>query len=248
MGIGRFSGAALLAVVLAGMSSAAYAVPETIDFEDVTAGTTSNFNTVATGLGTYTVTITAGSATVDTAAGAAALCSLAGGSSGCSDSGSQALYVFDAGEVKIAPAAGFLLTLNSFKAAVAAVSVIVPNVLDVTSGTGILVTGQKNAAFGGGTVTTAPPISLAPPADEFFALQTLSGFTNLDWVTFTFDNSAAACTDFGCGIFPNFAIDDLSVSSDPAPTEVPEPGTLGLLGFGIAGMGWARRRMKRRAA
>ncbi|MCH8895261.1 MAG: PEP-CTERM sorting domain-containing protein [Proteobacteria bacterium] len=80
---------------------------------------------------------------------------------------------------------------------------------------------------GGGTISATFGI------DGTFDFYALTGFVDL--VSVTFSSVLLGSYNFG-----GFSIDNLNDS----PTTVPEPGTLALLGIGLFGMGWARRRKK----
>lgn len=95
----------------------------------------------------------------------------------------------------------------------------------------VLITANQ---FGGGVFSLAVTLDgirdgIGGVAD--FQTVFLAGWTNLTDVTFTGRNAA--------GAFGDYSIDNLIVDER---NPVPEPGTLALLGLGIAGLGLSRRR------
>jgi len=247
----KFAG--MICGALAGILATGAAQAVTIDFDQAGDPSASNLpqsfgpGTFSTNGGTFQFTVPSlsGTGVVDLAAGTAAtsLCS----TGVCSDSGgTQALYMFDiAGLVRLT-SPGNTFSVLGFDAAAASVddfSVLFNGANAFNSD--ITLTGQIH---GGGIVSTT--IQLLAADNFAFINQQLSGFTNLDYLDFAYDPGAIDTNAPGSG---DFAIDNINlttapVGGTPPPTGIPEPGTLGLVGFGLAGFGWMRRKMKRSAA
>ncbi|HXJ01238.1 MAG TPA: PEP-CTERM sorting domain-containing protein [Micropepsaceae bacterium] len=220
-----------------------------ITFDQATDPVPGSYTSFTTNSGLFTFTLQSGGpADVDLGSGTFATANCNGGT--CSDNGTQALYMFGSGAIRLTSVGNTISVLN-FDAAAATFAA------DLFSGenqfdTEITVTGEIH---GGGTVSQVFQLLAGDPNSQFLNKDlTGLGFTDLDSLDFAYVSGDFAGNNAPSG---DFAIDNISLTTralgttlpppPPPPTGVPEPGTLGLLGAGLAGFGWLRRKMKRSA-
>jgi len=89
---------------------------------------------------------------------------------------------------------------------------------------------SSSLTFGGGAVSDT--LSLGANAPSFWGVVDTSGFSSI-----TISPSGG----------PNIAFDNVEyrldqITTEPPPADVPNPATIALMGLGIAGLGWKRRR------
>ena len=114
-----------------------------------------------------------------------------------------------------------------------------------------------NPHLGGGTVSA--DFFVFAPENKSFVSQSLTGFTNLDSLSFEYDGAASAC---GGACSGDFAIDNIAVTtaicdistagnacSNPSPPNpIPEPETYAMLLAGLGVLGLVARRRKQKEA